>query len=365
MTAFPAQPEQLTDEWLTATLRASGALGADRSVAGHRITPVGAGTGLLGMVMRIHLTYEGGSPGAEPATLVVKFAHPVEANRAIAMNTRMYEREVSFFLKVAPSVDVPKPFCHYAAVDTDKAENIVLLEDLADYRAGDQVAGVSPDEARLIIDAIVPLHARYWGRTDGELFADAMRIDSSYAETFPPGLYATWERGVELFGGSIANDVLPEVSAYVERITDLHALMGERAQTVVHGDVRLDNVMFGGHTGQHPVMLVDWQAFMVSNPLHDVSYLLSQSLEVDLRRAHEADLVEYYYGKLLELGVTDFTLEQCWDGYDAGVLFLFAYPLIIGGVCDMDDPRAIDLADAVLRRSSATVSDRDLLRLLA
>ena len=64
-TDFPAQPEQLTEAWLTATLRASGALGADRSVSGFEVTPVGAGTGLLGMVMRIHLRYDGGAAGAE------------------------------------------------------------------------------------------------------------------------------------------------------------------------------------------------------------------------------------------------------------------------------------------------------------
>lgn len=363
-TDFPAQPEQLTDAWLTSTLRASGALATDRAVDGFDITPVGVGTGLLGMVMRIHLRYQGGAPGAEPASLVVKFAHPVEGNRAIAMNTNMYEREVSFFHDIADSVDVPKPICHYAAVNTVTGENIVLLEDLGAYRAGDQVAGVTPSDARLIIDAIAPLHAKYWGNCDIPLFDNFMRIDSSYAEKFPPSVYGTWQRGVELFSDVIAPDVLAHVPTYVEHMPALHALMGRRTQTVVHGDVRLDNVMFGGGPGQHPVMMVDWQAIMVSNPMHDLSYLLSQSLDIELRRAHEAELVEYYHDKVTSLGVTDFSLEECWDGYDAGTLFLFSYPLIIGGFCDMDDPRGVELARAVLARSSATVSDRGLVRLL-
>jgi hypothetical protein len=45
-------------------------------------------------------------------------------------------------------------------------------------------------------------------------------------------------------------------------------------------------------------------------------------------------------------------------------LFLFSYPLIIGGFCQMDDPRGVELARAVLERSSATVSDRGLLQRL-
>ena len=357
MADFPAQPEQLTTGWLTDTLRASGALAADRSVSGFEITPVGAGTGLLGMVMRIHLRYDGGTSGAEPASLVVKFSHPVEANRAIAMNTNMYAREVSFFHDIAGSVDVPKPFCHYAAVDVDAGENIVLLEDLGAYRAGDQVAGVSADDAKLIIDAITPLHAAYWGTCDTPLLADFMRIDSSYAEKFPPSVYATWENCLTLFPDAIADDVKPHVANYVDHLPALHAMMGARTQTVVHGDVRLDNVMFGGGQGQHPVMMVDWQAIMVSNPLHDLSYLLSQSLDTELRRAHEAELVEYYYESLRRLGVGDVTLQECWDGYDVSVLFLFSYPLIIGGFCQMDDPRGVELAEpcsSVRPRRSAT-----------
>ena len=361
---FPALPDELTDVWLTATLRGSGALGPDRWVSGFDVTPVGVGTGLLGMVMRIHLRYDGGTPGDEPSSLVVKFAHPVEGNRAIAMNTNMYEREVSFFHNIADSVDVPKPFCHYAAVNSATGQNIVLLEDLGAYRAGDQVAGVTADDVKLIIDAIAPLHAKYWGNCDIPLLADFMRIDSSYAEKFPPSVHGTWERGVELFADVIAPDVLAHVPNYVEHLPALHAAMGRRTQTVVHGDVRLDNVMFGGAPGQHPVMMVDWQAIMVSNPMHDLSYLLSQSLDVELRRRHETELVEYYHQTVTSLGVSDFSLEECWDGYDVGTLFLFSYPLIIGGFCDMDDPRGVELARAVLARSSATVSDRGLVRLL-
>ena len=356
---FPAHPDQLSAPWLTTMLRESGALDGDRRVGAFDVSPVGSGTGLLGMVVRLELTYEGGPPGGEPASLVVKFAHPNAENRAIAMNTRMYEREVSFFHRIAGAIDVPKPFCHFAAVDSATGENIVVLEDLRAYRCGDQVAGVSPTEARAIVDALVPLHAAYWGRTDGELLADAMRIDTSYAESFPPSLYGTWQRGVELFADDIHADVLADVERYVQNLPYLHRLMGERTQTVVHGDVRLDNVMFAEQHGQHPVVLLDWQAIMVSNPLHDLAYLASQSLEVDDRRAHEHDLIAHYRAALGERGI-DVSLADCVESYDIAALFLFSYPLIIGGFCDTSDERGVALARAVLRRSSATVADRNL-----
>lgn len=362
--SFPDHPDQLDAQWLTNTLHASGALAADRHVAAFEVTPVGAGTGLIGMVMRVHLHYAGGTPGDEPATLVLKFAHPVAENRAIGNNTRMYEREVSFFNEIAGALDMAMPRCHFAAVNPETGENIVVLEDLDAYRPGDQVAGATVEECRRIIDAMAPLHAAYWGRTDTALLATAMRIDTSYAEAFPPSLYATWERCRELFAHVITPDVLAVTEQYVANLPRLHQLMGQRTQSVVHGDVRLDNVMFGDDTTVHPLVLIDWQAIMVSNPLHDLAYLLSQSLSVEDRRAHEDELIAYYCEAVRRHGAGEVTLAECTEGYDVGVMFLWSYPLIIGGFCDMDEPRAVALAEAVLSRASATISDRGLLSML-
>ena len=349
---------------MTTALTDAGALSGGSSVTDFSVKNVGDGIGLLGLVVRVSLDYGGAEPAPGPDSIVIKFATPVEANRAVAMNTRMYEREVTFFNNVAPSVDVPMPICYFAAVDTTTGENIVALEDLKAYRAGDQVDGVGVDDAKLIIDAIVPLHAAFWDKTDQPLLGTAMRIDTSYVDAFLPSVDMTWENCVKMFPHAIAADVLPEVGRYVAGLRGVMKKMGQRTQSFVHGDVRLDNVMFGSGPDQHPVMLVDWQAVMVSNPAHDLSYMLSQSLDVEARRAHEAELVEHYHAGLLSRGVTDYSLQQCYDDYDVGILFLFSYPLIIGGFCDMSNPRAVDLATAVLQRSSTAVSDRKLLRLL-
>ena len=187
-----------------------------------------------------------------------------------------------------------------------------------------------------------------------------MRVDGEYVGGLSPGVEGTWERCVEQFGSCITPDVLAALDRYIAVIRPFHPVMGRRTQTLVHGDVRLDNVLFG-HDDQHPVVLIDWQAVMISNPLQDLSYLLSQNLTVADRRAHEDELVRYYYDKVCSLGVADYTLEQCWDDYDVGVLYLLSYPLIIGGAFDPANDRGKQLAEEMLRRSSQTVTDRGLL----
>ncbi len=365
MATFPTITDELSAEWLTQMLQGCGALAADRQVTSFDAETIGEGVSLLGLVQRISLSYGDGEGGTGPDTIVIKFAHPLEANRAIALNTNMYQREIDFFERIAPSLDMPLTRCYFADNDPRSGMSIVVLEDLKAYRAGDQVSGIGPAEAQQIIDAYVPLNAAFWGRCDQPLLAECMRIDSSYMEPFLPGVFGTWERCRELFPHCIAPEVLDALPRYVDSMRALHAMMGARTQTLVHGDVRLDNVMFGEGPGQHPIVLIDWQAVMVSNPMQDLAYMLSQSMDTDVRRAHEDELIAYYRDRVTELGVEGYSIEQATADYDVAVLWIMCYPLIIGGAFDPANERGLALAEAVLRRSTTTVADRGLLSLLS
>jgi aminoglycoside/choline kinase family phosphotransferase len=358
---FPVQPEELSTPWLTDVLRAAGALGPSTEVSGFELSYIGDGVGLLGMVLRVTLQYSGSVDGAGPGSVVIKFAHPVAANRAIAANTNMYEREVTFFNAVAPEVDVPMPRCYFAAMDVEAGENIVMLEDLHDYRAGDQVKGATVAEVRAIIDAIVPLHAKFWGRAEGR-FPGMMQVNSSYIEPFMPGIEGTWENAITQFGHCMTPEVREALPRYVRHLRSIMRANGDRTMTLIHGDVRIDNVMFGdGRPGLLPVVMLDWQAIMVSNPMQDMAWMLSTGVSTSLRRAHEDEMLEYYRHRLADHGVDDYSQAQARDDYDMGLLWMLCYPVIIGGAFDPANARGRELAEEGLRRSTAAVTDRGLL----
>jgi len=362
--AFPIQPEQLSSEWFTKTLHESGKLASTNEVSGFDVGFIGDGVGLLGMVLRVSLKYAH-AEGAGPASVVIKFAHPVPENRAIAANLNMYEREVTFFNEIAPEVSTPKPVCYFAGMDYDNGSNIVVLEDLNQYRAGDQVKGISVDEAKMVIDALAPLHAKYWGKYEGK-FKNMMQINTSYVEPFVPSVEGTWQPALANFGYCMTQELRDNIEHYVKSLRRIHQLMAERTMTVIHGDARMDNAMFGdGKPGLKPVVLVDWQAIMISNPLQDIAWMLATGIDTKVRRDQEEKLLAYYVAAVEKHGVKGYSLEQCIDDYNVGVLFLLSYPIIIAGAFDPANARGKELAEEGLRRHSATVEDRQLLRYIA
>jgi hypothetical protein len=360
MADFPTQPERLTPEWLTQMLRSAGQLSEDQDVCRFSVESIGDGVGMVGKVVRVELWYRHHSR-LGPPSIVIKFSDEDEAKRAIGVKLRVYEREVTFYNKIAGSVAVPKPACYFAAVANESGECIVVLEDMRRYRAGDQVVGVGRDEAKQVIDALTPLHAAYWDNTGQEFLRDAMRVDSTWTEPYMQIVEATWKNCVVQFGYCIPAEVEESLAEYVGGLRRLHTLMGDRAQTLLHGDPRMDNLMFNDGDEGPPVVLLDWQTLMISNPLHDLALMLSMSATIEVRRSMEDELVQYYYSRVTELGVTDYSLKQCYDDYDLAVLYMMSVALIMGGAFDPANERGKRLTEEVLRRSCASVVDRGML----
>jgi hypothetical protein len=94
---FPYQPEQLTADWLTATLRQAGVLNEARVVS-FEIKPLSETAGLLGQNKIVRLAYDTPEDTA-PQSLFAKFALADPVHRA---NWRTsYLQEVRFYQRFA------------------------------------------------------------------------------------------------------------------------------------------------------------------------------------------------------------------------------------------------------------------------
>ncbi len=151
-------PEELTPEWVTAAL-------ATRDIAtpvtGVRFERVG--TGQMGTSYRLWLDYaDPAAAEAEgaPATLVAKMAAGDPSARDIIAEG--YRNEVGFYRELADTLAVRTPTCWFATIADDWKCFVLLLEDLAPSVPGDQVRGVTVEEARHAVVNLAGLHGPRW-----------------------------------------------------------------------------------------------------------------------------------------------------------------------------------------------------------
>jgi hypothetical protein len=216
---------------------------------------------------------------------------------------------------------------------------ILLLEDLAPARQGDQLAGCSVDEAAIAVEELPKLHAPQWGDPALESLPWLHRntADSAVMTTMlVTGLY-------DGFRTRYTDRLDPDVFELCERfIPRLSSYLATRPGpwTVAHGDYRLDNLLFGTEEGGPPVAVVDWQTVAHGPGIADLSYFIGAGLLPDDRRVHEEDLVRSYDAGLRSMGV-DLEWDDCWQQYRrhtfAGLVMAVAASMLVEQTARGDD----------------------------
>ena len=348
------QPSLLTPEWLTGALRWAG---YDATVLGVTVDPVG--TGQMGSSFRLSFDFGGSAPADVPRTLIAKLPTPdLEARVAIASSHRT---EVGFYRDLASTIAARVPQCPVALISDDATRFTLLLEDLAPATQGDQLAGC--DTARLTAAArnLAGLHGPRW--CDPAIAAHRGPLDAADGATaafLGEVLAGAVQPFAERLGDLVSSDDIELLAACAEATPAF--LMGRPERfALLHGDYRLDNLMF------HPdgsVAAVDWQTVGVGLPARDLAYLISTSMEPEQRRACEADVVAAYHERLAEL-VGDDARDgsSTFDDYRYGLL---QGPLIIvlGAAFGTATPRGDVMFATMTSRVCAAIRDHDTLALV-
>ena len=355
--SLPRHPDDVTPEWLTAALRSRG---HDITVQSFRRSGVGEGIGMMSGLERLDVDY---ATGSGPPVIVLKMPARNDANRAVAEAFHLYEREVLFYRDVAPRSAARTPEVYYA--DLDGSDFVLLLEDLSDYRLGDQVQGCSLEDSRLGMVWLGKHHASFWDDV-GDPSLDFMPdIWPSYSsDALQQGAAYGWEPMVEAFDDILPDHIRSLKERYLAAAPRIFEWMASAPLTVVHGDFRMDNLFFGNGGDQEPLIALDWQGCLRGRAAQDIGYFMSGSIPIELRRTHERELIGLWHRTLVESGVTGFSPEDAWENYRRGVLYVWIIAVVIAGTLDRTNERGHRWMAEMLKRTVATIDDLGLIELL-
>jgi aminoglycoside/choline kinase family phosphotransferase len=353
-------PHGITPEWLGAELRAIGLLPASAAVASVAPEPVGEGVGMMSELARLRVTYQGGA-GSAPASFIAKFPSQNANNRGVAMSYRLYEREVRYFVELDPLTHAKTPRQYIARRDGDNF--LLLMEDLGDYRAGDQRAGATLEETRLAIDELAKLHAAFWDKTGAIDWVPGV-AGSYHADNMAALLVPGWPSMLKHFGAFVPDAIARQGDAFRAALPSLQARMAGPPATLLHGDFRMENFLFGARPEHHPLVIIDWQGPLLGSGMVDVALLLAQSTRTEVRRVHERDLLRRYVDGLFRHGVAAYPIEQALADYESALLYSWCYVAVVSGTLDASNPRAFAWMSQMVSRQAAATEDHDSFRLL-
>lgn len=276
------RPTDLTAAWLTVAIGA----GAVSAFTVDRI-----GTGQMSECYRVGLTYAEDAEG--PASVILKVAATDPMSRQTGLALGLYEREVKFYTDVAPRLGGPIAQCYYADYDPETGRFALLLDDAAPAQVGDEIRGAAIEDAILALTELGRLHAPVIG---SDAFADSQWLhrDAPLNQAMISQLFAAF---VDRYGDAIT----PDQRRVCERfVASFDAYLAEesaadRVKGLVHGDYRLDNMLFGRPGSRRDLTVVDWQTVTWGPAMTDVAYFLGCAIPVEDRRVHYDALLRAYH----------------------------------------------------------------------
>lgn len=354
---LPRMPAGLTAEWLTQLMTDRGYLNGGTITQVHR-EQIGDGSGMMSEVARLRLSFSGDA-GSVPSSLVAKYPSQNPTNRAAAMSYRLYERETRYFAELDPitSAYAPKPY----VADWQDDNFIILMEDLEAYRVGDQTEGADLDDTCAMLDELAKLHAGFWGRVE-QLDWVPHIAQSYHADNMESLCEIGWPNMCELFKDFLAPEIAARGADFQADLQRLQASMDAAPITLLHGDFRMENVLFGQRPEHQPVAIIDWQGPLRGKGMVDVALILAQSTRTEVRRAHEQALIRRYVEGLGEHGVADYSFELAWTDYQQAILYNWVYVSVVAGTLDVHNERAFAWMSQMVARQSAASQDHDVLR---
>ncbi|MEM7338266.1 MAG: phosphotransferase [Actinomycetota bacterium] len=359
---LPATIDEVDAEWMTSVFRTSGALSEAGSVTSLSVEPFAVGVGFLSLLYRVTPSYAGDAAGA-PETVIVKMVTDMETQRGIADALQFYQRELRFYREVAPTVGFGTATMHAAIMGEGTTDFVLVMEDLSNLRALDQLEGVSAEDALVSAATMAEFHAIHWGSDLNDLATTFLPFDNPIYRAALPDVFAS---GWDTCKAEAGDLLTPEVIAFGDRFGELVPFFIEQVghgddMTLMHGDWRADNLMMNDDDGT--LTVVDFQISGTGVGIYDLGYFMSQSLEPEVRREASSSIVDRYLETLDGAGIT-YDRARMMRIFKLTTAWCLIYPVSSFASFDELPEHTQALARAFLRRSVTAMLDEDALSLL-
>jgi hypothetical protein len=357
--AIPSSLADIDATWLTDALKSNETIQKAR-VTSCQIEPIGAGTGLMADLARVHINYNIPEEGA-PNTLIAKVPASAPENLLVALTFNFYQREVNFYRYASPISCLRTPRPYYLDLDDTGQKFVMLLEDLGPATL-DQVRGATAETSYKAILELAKFHAQFASKLkNGELTWLMDSADPAYV-ALNSGIY---QQALEPALNNFKDHFTPATRKVAEDLYDkIPALMTDRIEaglTMIHGDYRLDNMFMGKlppRKGFPPegLAVVDWQICCIAESGFDVGYHMC-NISKEVRRKIELQALKDYYQNLIENGMEKYPYNEFQDRYKRSILFTLLYSISAAGNLDLANERGVALTRTMLDRVLTAIED--------
>eukprot|EP01112_Ceratiomyxa_fruticulosa_P013691 TRINITY_DN3866_c0_g1_i1.p1 TRINITY_DN3866_c0_g1~~TRINITY_DN3866_c0_g1_i1.p1 ORF type:complete len:445 (-),score=70.89 TRINITY_DN3866_c0_g1_i1:59-1324(-) len=275
-------------------------------------------------------------------SLFAKYTGKKGLVRSLGVLGGYYSSEVLFY-KNFPKIelrDIRIPAVYYSEVASKTGEFMIIMENLSEnnYMVANEQGLTDIKAIKSVLLSLAALHSRFHSMSQKDIFellgVRLQTMESCSWIEFPVSM-ALWKSTVKKYGDILPSYYIDTMSLVMSNIQYINGALSNQPLTLVHGDPYLGNLFFSNvrdvffdnensyvetlesqpyFSSEDFVTFVDWQMIQHCNPFWDIAYFLTLSLEPEILRKLQFELLQYYYDYNFILN-QNYSFEQCISWY--------------------------------------------------
>lgn len=233
----------------------------------------------------------------------------------------IYTREMDMYEKILPQLahiirsDLNDPRKLFAGtVNVDRERDSIIFEDLSleNYKVVCRLKKLDLVHTHLALEKLASFHAAAAALASRQPGIFEKDYDRGFFNKFVRGYQPIMRNLLQALSRSLEldRDLKERYQAKIDRLVEFVMDYGERSTsispgdfvTLCHGDLWTTNLMFQHDDQGHPTnsIFIDFQFSVWNSPAIDLHYFFSTSIHENLRLEKQAELVQFYFYKLVE-----------------------------------------------------------------
>jgi len=286
-------------------------------------------------------TFHATRPG-DSRKYILKVGSDQPVAQKFSRHIRSFQREVIAYQILKPLTGKVVPHCIASASAPGGSDGLLLLQEIFPCHTGDQIHGLSFSELSSAAKSIGAVHARFWNSKQLQKIKalplhhynrahETGKHNQSFLRYCRPFLTKKDTKRIQHFFPTIAQA--------------LHHSKN-RPITLVHGDLRADNLLFV----RSKVFIVDWQIAARGLGAFDLARLIGGSATRPLTLRDQHKLVGIWHQTLRQGRVHGYNLSDAWWDYRIGVALTLSIPITNGPTLVQLSTRGRKIAHLMVRR---------------
>jgi Ecdysteroid kinase-like family len=225
----------------------------------------------------------------------------------------LYERENYFYDAISRYVHIRCPR-FYGLIRNDNLRTIGILMEKVDASGSFQLNlnlnTTSIDVPLQVIDRLAAFHATFWNKPLQHAFSGLKKHnDTMFRPVWTNFIRNRWTVFMGKWSHILSRTQLEKAEVFCEQFDSIQERLSNGHLTMIHGDVKSANLFYDVSNHYMPVFM-DWQYVAIGKGVQDLIFFLIESFEIDTMRLYYPIFKNYYYRKLREQGVTDYSYTE-------------------------------------------------------